>query len=106
MKPPRLWTALAFAQPGLFVLLWSFTSPAVRLAIWCHWGLARLAFRHFDAIVLLSIVIIAANALIFIVHALRNGSVSWGMRLWWATAILLFSPIMAPLYWMVHLRKS
>ena len=106
MNPRRFWTVLALVQPGLFALLWSFTSPPVRLAIWCHVGLARLASRNFVVIILLCVVIMAAIALTFIVHALRNAHLSRGMRLWWATALLLFSPIITPAYWMIHLRRS
>ncbi len=106
MNPPRFWTVLALLQPGLFSLLWSFTSPRVRLATWCQVGLARLSDRTFIVIILLCIVIIAAIALTFVVHALRNANLGWGMRVWWATALLLFSPIIAPAYWMLHLRNS
>jgi hypothetical protein len=106
MSPPRFWTALALAQPGLFTLLWSLTSPSVRLATWCHVGLERLAYRNFVVIILLCVVIIAAIALTFIVHALRNTSLGFGMRVWWATALLLFSPIIAPAYRVLHLRAS
>jgi hypothetical protein len=106
MNPRRFWTVLALTQPGLFVLLWSFTSPRVRLATWCHVGLARLAYRNFIVIILLCVIIIAAIALTFIAHALRNTNLGWGMRVWWATALLLFSPIIAPAYWMFHLRSS
>ena len=106
MSPPRFWTVLALTLPGLFALLWSFTSPSVRLATWCHVGLARLAYRNFIVIILLCVVIIAAIALTFIAHALRNARLGWGMRVWWATALLLFSPVIAPAYWMLHLRSS
>jgi hypothetical protein len=106
MTPTRFWTVLALAQPGLFALLWSFTSPSVRLATWCHVGLERLAYRNFIVIILLCVVAIAAIALTFIVHALRNTKLGWGMRVWWATALLLFSPIIAPTYWVLHLRGS
>jgi hypothetical protein len=104
MNPTRFWPVLAFAQPALFALLWSFTSPSVRLAIWCHVGFARFAYRNAVVIILFCVVIIAAITLTFIVHALRNARLGWGMRLWWATALLLFSPILAPAYWIVHLR--
>lgn len=106
MNPRRFWTALAFTQPALCALLWSFTSPGVRLATWCHWELVRRAFRNFTVVILLSAVIIVAIALTFVVDALRNSNLGWGMRIWWATALLLFSPIAAPAYWMLHLRRS
>ena len=106
MNLARLWTVLALTQPGLFALLWAITSPSAKLAIWCHVGLARLAYRNAIVIILLCIIMIAAIALTFIGHALRNTSLSWGMRAWWATALLLFSPIIAPAYWMLHLRRS
>ncbi|HWZ93547.1 MAG TPA: hypothetical protein VNW92_32025 [Polyangiaceae bacterium] len=106
MNPPRFWTVLALAQPGLFALLWSITSPRVRLAIWCHGGLARLAYRNFIVLSLLCVVFIAAIALTFVGHALGNTRLGWGMRVWWATALLLFSPITAPAYWAFHLRRS
>ena len=106
MNSPRFWTVLALAQPGLLALLWSLTSPGVRLATWCQVGLARLAYRSFVVIILLCVVVIAAIALTFIVHALRNTHLGWGMRIWWATALLLFSPVIAPAYWLFHLRSS
>ena len=106
MNPRRFWTVLALVQPGLFALLWSFTSPTVRLAIWCHVGLARVAYRHVVVLILLCVVFIAAIALTFIAHALRNARLGWGMRVWWATSLLLFSPIIAPAYWLFHLRSS
>lgn len=106
MNPPRSWSVLALSQPGLFAFLWSLTAPRVRLATWCHVGLARLSSGAFLVITLSCVVIIAAIALTFVVHALRNANLGWGMRVWWATALLLFSPIMAPAYWMLHLRSS
>jgi len=78
----------------------------VRLATWCRIGLARLAYPAFMVIILLCVVFIAAIALTFAVHALRNTHLGWGMRVWWATALLLFSPITAPAYWMFQLRRS
>jgi hypothetical protein len=87
-------------------MLWSFTSTRVRIALWCHVGFAHLAYRTFMVIILACIVLIAGIALTFIVHALRNIRLGWGMRLWWGAALLLFSPIMAPAYWAFHLRRS
>jgi hypothetical protein len=106
MNPLRFWTVLALAQPGLFALLWSLTSPRIRLATWCHVGLARLSGHMFVIAILSCVVLIAAIALTFVDHALRNARLGWGMRVWWATALLLFSPIVAPAYWQLHLRSS
>jgi len=80
-------------------------SPTVRVAIWCNSRLARVAYRYAGSVVLLCAILMAAAGLTFIAHALRNNHLTWGMRLWWATALLLFSPIMAPAYWMIHLRR-
>jgi hypothetical protein len=85
-------------------VFWSFISVRIRLATWCQVGFAHLAYRTFILIILLCVVLIAGIALTFIVHALRNTRLGWGMRAWWATALLLFSPIMAPAYWTLHLR--
>ena len=106
MNLPRFWTVLALTQPGLFALLWAFISPTVQLAIWCHVGLARVIYRNAIVIILLCVIMIVAIALTFIGHALRNTSLGWGMRAWWATALLLLSPITAPAYWVLHLRRA
>jgi len=107
VNPRRFWPVLAFAQPALFALSYAFTSPDVWLSISCHFGLARLVPRNFVVIVLLLCVVLgAAIALTFIVHALRNATLGWGMRVWWATALLLFGPLIAPAYWVLHLRRS
>jgi hypothetical protein len=106
MNRPRIWTVLVFAQSALWLMLWSLVSIRVRLATWCHVGLAHLSYRAFISIIQITLVLIAAIALAIIIHALRNTRVSYGMRAWWATALVLGSPIITPAYWAIHLRRT
>ena len=68
-------------------------------------GLAHLSDQGFVLIIELSIILIAGIALVLIGHALSNKRVTYGMRAWWATALVLGSPITTPAYWMIHLRR-
>jgi len=106
MNPRRLWAALALAQPVLFALLWSIASLRIRRAIWCRIGFAEVAFRAFGLTILLCLVLSVGIALTFVTHALCNRQLNWGMRIWWSTALLLLSPLMAPAYWAFYLRRS
>ena len=105
MNPQRSWAILAFAQPALFAVLWSLATRRIRVATWCHVGLARLSDRTFILVIQMCLVLIAGITLVFIIHALRNTRLGWGMRVWWGTALLLFSPVLAPAYWAFHLRR-
>jgi hypothetical protein len=105
MNWPRIWTVLVFAQSALWLVLWSLISIRVRLATWCHVGLAHLNYRTFVSIIQIGFILIAGIALGVISHALRNTRVSYGMRAWWATALVLGSPIITPAYWAIHLRR-
>jgi len=106
MNPARVWKILAFAQPAFCAVLWSFVSVRIRLVSWCQMGLAHLAYRTVLAFILLCVIFAVSIALMFMVHALRNARLSWGMRLWWTTALLLFSPLLVPAYWLLHLRRA
>ncbi len=105
MKPSRAWGILAFAQPISFAILWSLTSASVRYAIRCHVSPTRLAYWIFSPVTLVCAFLSLSIALVFIGQALRNRRLDWGMRTWWATAILLISPILVPAYWIIHLRR-
>ena len=105
MKASRFWAVLALAQPALVVLLWVFQSTHLRFVLRCNpaW-FARLAYGVMPWIGLSCVAFLFGNAFAFIALALRNARLGWGMRLWWATALFLFSPVLTPAYWAVHLR--
>ena len=104
MNPARSWLTLVFAQPVCAGLVWSLESRPIRLATWCHVGLARLSDLSFTLLVFALAILALSIGLTFVTNALQNARLRAVWRVAWAVALLFAAPVSTFAYWFFQLR--